>query len=367
MAVSVLAFAPHHRTNRALAAFFAVIGLEQLGSALDAVPFLPESARLVFFLVSVPAAIFVPVSYLIVLSALDTPLVARLARDGVRTALLATGIVLSALIAAVLLVGVALGLRNNVNVSFVDVSVTVYFLVLTVSLVATAGFALAATASAFRRAPRGSLQRARARWWFIAFGAQDALLASAAVLSLIGSATDPSGNAGNGFEVASSFLFPAVILVSAPLLAYGIAKTQLFDIDLRVKWGAARGAVTAILVAVFFVVEKLVETYASRVLGVTFGAISAGLMLFFVPRLNRAADRVADKAAPQVKPTSEYLAYKKVEVYRAAVESALEEGAGSIDERSHRILTRLRTKLRLSDADASAVEAEVVGAPTATG
>lgn len=360
MAVGVLAFAPHQRVNKALAAFLALAGVLQAGNVVQAFDHaLPAYASLAFFLVAVPMAGLLAPSYLFVVAALDTPLVAWLARPRARRAIWAFAGLASATIALLLVSGVIVGLRGDRNVPYVDTATTIYFLYVTASVVATAVFALVATVSAFRRSVPGSVQRGRARAWLLAFGTQDTILVLAGILNIIGSAQDPAGTANNFGERVSNVLLPAAFILSLPLLAYGIAKTQLFDIDLRVKWGAARGAVTAVLVAVFFVVEKLVESYASRVLGVTFGAIAAGLMLFFVPRLNRAADKVANKAAPSVQPTSEYVSFKKLEVYRAAVESAMEEGGGKIDERGHGILSRLRAKLKLAESDAMAVEAEV--------
>ncbi|MHB8605290.1 MAG: hypothetical protein ACYDCK_08530 [Thermoplasmatota archaeon] len=110
------------------------------------------------------------------------------------------------------------------------------------------------------------------------------------------------------------------------------------------------------LVAAFFVVEKLVETFASRTLGVFVGAIATGLMLFFVPRLNKLVEGVGNKAAPHV-TTAEYLAYKKLELYRGAVESPLADGIISPEERA--ILDRLAERLEIGAADAKAMEADV--------
>ncbi|MBI4394018.1 MAG: hypothetical protein HY556_09525 [Euryarchaeota archaeon] len=58
-------------------------------------------------------------------------------------------------------------------------------------------------------------------------------------------------------------------------------------------------------------------------------------------------------------PTAEYLTYKKLEVYRATIEGALEDG--EITERERTMLMRLRDKLGIAEADARALELELVG------
>lgn len=153
----------------------------------------------------------------------------------------------------------------------------------------------------------------------------------------------------------------AIGLVYVPLVGYAILSSQIFDIDLRLKIGISRGTMAGIGVVVVFVALKAAESYLSREIGFLAGAVAAGIVLFMAPRLNRVADKVADAAMPKVQPTPAYLAWRKLEVYRAAVESALEEG--SLTEKERAILDRLRTKLNLTPEDARAVEDEARGAP----
>jgi uncharacterized membrane protein YebE (DUF533 family) len=142
------------------------------------------------------------------------------------------------------------------------------------------------------------------------------------------------------------------------ILAYGILRTELYDIDLKLKIGIRRGTVIGI------VIEKLAEQILSREVGWVVGSVLAGLLVFLAPKLNKLGDKVATKAMPQVEPTPAYIQFKKMEVYRAAVESAQE--TGGIDARHRATLDTLRAKLGLDAKDCALVEAEVVpSAPAA--
>jgi len=71
----------------------------------------------------------------------------------------------------------------------------------------------------------------------------------------------------------------------------------------------------------------------------------------------RIGARVADTAMPSVRETSDYVAFRKMEVYKAALEGAMEDGAVSAKERE--VLRRLRESLGITDADASALERDL--------
>lgn len=77
----------------------------------------------------------------------------------------------------------------------------------------------------------------------------------------------------------------------------------------------------------FLVVGQLVSNYFNGQFGVLLGAIVAGLMLFGLDHIRHFAGRIAHAAMPSVSPTPEYLAYRKLEVYRG--------GAGRRDPRGN--------------------------------
>lgn len=155
-----------------------------------------------------------------------------------------------------------------------------------------------------------------------------------------------------------TLILPIFGVLFIALLVRALLREQLFDFDLRVKRGVKRTTVAALFLAVFFVVAQIVQAYTSTAFGLLGGAVVAGLLLFALHPVQRAAERVASVAMPRTTGTPEYLAYKKLEVYKAAVESA-HEATGGIDATQRAVLDRLRAKLGLHDDDAHAMEAEV--------
>jgi len=92
-------------------------------------------------------------------------------------------------------------------------------------------------------------------------------------------------------------------------------------------------------------------------LGNGVGLLVAALVVFFLAPLQRFAERVATVAMPNTQNTPEYAAFRKMQVYEAAVAEALQEGGISQKERS--LLVRLRDSLGGSESDAEAIEDEL--------
>lgn len=210
-------------------------------------------------------------------------------------------------------------------------------------------YGLVAAIDAWRRAPRGSVKRTRNAAYARAFGFRDAAFIALIIpLPFVAPATQLLLTGG----------ILVVQLLYVALLAHAILREHLFDIDLRLKWTVRRGVVVGIFLAAFFVVVAIAEQWLQQY-GVVFGGAAVGILLFALRPIERAADRLADAAMPNVEPTPAYVAHKKLEVYKAAVESAHE--TGGIDAREKAALDRLREKLGIAEPDARAVEREVAG------
>ncbi|HVM44589.1 MAG TPA: serine/threonine-protein kinase, partial [Candidatus Thermoplasmatota archaeon] len=134
-------------------------------------------------------------------------------------------------------------------------------------------------------------------------------------------------------------LLGVVRAASVALIVYAIARYQLFDIDLRVKHAAtalaALVAAAALAVAAWIVVRDVGATPALRGL-----VVAAAGVVALVP-LWRVARGVADRVAPRVSREGDHLYLRKLEVYRAAVESRASEGA----------LAEMRAKLALTQRE----------------
>lgn len=148
-------------------------------------------------------------------------------------------------------------------------------------------------------------------------------------------------------------------LIAVPLIAYGILRTQLFDIDLKIRWTIKQSTLAGIFVALMFLISEGASTFLSAELGNVAGLLAAAVLMFFLAPLQRFAEKVASAAMPNTQNTPEYAAFRKMQVYESALSEALAEGGVSDKERT--LLGVLRDSLGISEADAAAIEAELQG------
>lgn len=206
-------------------------------------------------------------------------------------------------------------------------------------------------------APPGSGRRRQARAYALAFGWRDLVWFG---YRHIGIPIWVRGESGGVFEsegLAFALFAPSITIVFVLLLAYGMLRTQLFDIDIKLKWTLKRSTLVAAFVALFFVVSESAALFFGDRIGPYLGILAAGALLFAIAPLQRIADRIADAAMPKVHDTAEYRTVRKHEVYQAAVESLLEDG--EITEKDRRTLATLQDQLGLMARDAHRVESLV--------
>lgn len=292
--------------------------------------------------------------YLRLLSTLPTPLAHWLRSRGFA---LVSGILLIGAPLLLAITGVVVLARGaEVEAYFEESPLGIIFplLFLATGLVSILGPVLAI--SAWRRAEHGAA-RTQAGAFAIAFIVRDMLFLGGLAMSeiLVDQLSEPARTYA---DHVSQAMLPGATLLYVPLLAYGILKTQLFDIDLRVKVGISRSTVLTIVAVVSVVVGKLADRFAQANWGWVAGVVTAVLMLFFTRALTKVGDKVAQTAMPHVQATPAYVQFKKLDIYRTAVESALETD-GRIDESERRMLDRLATKLGIAAEDRAAVEADL--------
>jgi hypothetical protein len=159
--------------------------------------------------------------------------------------------------------------------------------------------------------------------------------------------------------VAPRFLVYALgTLVAVPLIAYGILRTQLFDIDLRIRWTIKQSTFAGVIVAVIYLISEGASQFLSSELGNVAGLLAAAVLMFFLTPLQHFAERVASVAMPNTQNTPEYAAHRKMQVYEAAVTEAVPDG--NISERERALLNSLRDSLGISTVDADALETELL-------
>lgn len=269
--------------------------------------------------------------------ALNTRLVRPFGRRGARIALLCY--------AGLLYLGTQV-LPPLVAVSAVYLSMSILFV-----------FALVAAVHAWMVS--SGQARTRARIFGLAFGIRDICWGYIYFQSFRGMFVDPDALPDIAFYV----VYVLGTLVAVPLIAYGILRAHLFDIDLKIKWSIKQSTLAGIFVAVMFLISEGASTFLSAELGNVLGLLAAAVLMFFLAPLQRFAERVADSAMPRTENTPEYAAFRKMQVYESAVAEARSEGGISAKERT--LLNHLRESLGISETDAEAIERELEGQGTA--
>jgi hypothetical protein len=219
-------------------------------------------------------------------------------------------------------------------------------------------FVIIATVDAYRRALPGTLQRARARAYLVAFATIDASVLALSTTSFL----LPSSYYGVDVEGAAAWWgigWNVVQFAGIFLVVRGMLRYQLFDFDLKVKWTLKRGTLVAIVLCVFLVAAEIAEQYLQGY-GFVVGGVAIGLLLFAIRPIERAIDRMADRAMPKTTGTPEYLAQRKHQIYRAAIEDAMRDGSVSSKERA--LLLRLAENLGLSADESTRIERTVLEA-----
>lgn len=216
-------------------------------------------------------------------------------------------------------------------------------------------FALVASIDAWRKAKPG-IAKTRAGLFAVAFGFRDLFWCFTYGASVWMSATATFSPENPLFWI-TKVVYALGTLFAVPLIAYGILRAHLFDIDLKVRWTIKQSTLAALIVTFIFLVSEGVSTFLSQELGTVAGLLAAGVVIFFLTPLQQFAERIASSAMPNTKNTPEYVAFRKMQVYEAAVVDALSEGGISAKERA--LLGHLQKSLGLSDADARAIETDL--------
>jgi hypothetical protein len=150
------------------------------------------------------------------------------------------------------------------------------------------------------------------------------------------------------------------------LIAYGILRHQLLGIDVKVKWTLRQSTVAAAFIGVFFVVSEGATTFFQQSgLGPYLGIAAAGLLVFAMAPLQRAAERVASAAMPGVKGVAEMDEGERAAFYREQLALAWADGILDAGERA--MLEAQRRRLGLSQERAHDLEREVMQQRIAAG
>lgn len=157
-------------------------------------------------------------------------------------------------------------------------------------------------------------------------------------------------------------LFGLLRIGSAAVIAYGLLKFEIFDIDRKVKLAIQRSLILGAFLLVFLVVSEGIEILVSDAAGTWAGLGAAGLLTFTLKPLERGAEEVANRVMPGVDESPAYREKRKQEIYQAALERVL--GDEVLTDRERSMLTGLQQELGLDAEKARSIEARL-GAPVA--
>lgn len=216
-------------------------------------------------------------------------------------------------------------------------------------------FALVASIRAWRTATEPA--RTRARSFALAFGWRDLCWGYVYVVAVWQLWAGTMAEVPDSASDPTYAIYMLGTLVAVPLIAYGILRTHLFDIDLRIRWTIKQSTLAGAVVAIFYVISEGAARLLSSELGNLAGLFAAALVVFLLAPLQRFAERVASAAMPNTRNTPEYTAFRKLQVYEAAVTEARQGGGISPKERA--LLVRLRDSLGISIADAETLERDL--------
>jgi hypothetical protein len=244
---------------------------------------------------------------------------------------------------------VALAIFLAVFLTPLEIGVTLLYATMTLLF----AYALIASIHAWRVAAPG-IARTRAGVFVLAFGFRDVCWG---FIYTHGISLIVRGLLGEPEPDFFHIIYASGTFFAVPLIAYGILRTQLFDIDLRIRWTIKHSTVAAVFVAIFYLVSEGADRLLESEFGNIAGLIASTLVVFFLVPLQRFAERVASVAMPNTENTPEYAMFRKLQVYEAALTEALPDG--SISERERDLLNRLRDSLGISTVDANAIEREL--------
>ncbi len=116
------------------------------------------------------------------------------------------------------------------------------------------------------------------------------------------------------------------------ILAYGVLRYDIAGLDAKVQWGVSRTTVAASFIAVFFIASELAKVFFEGALDSTvLGILAAGVLLFAIAPLQRAADRLAARTVPSDR--DEEGLERAEETYRVMLRRFLADGDVSVKEK----------------------------------
>lgn len=364
MAISMAAFvyfaAPGgHAANRRLSLILLLEGCAV--GAGNGIIYVVDQAHLAYAAqaVSVTAVLGLPAAYLLLIATLDSPLVRPLKSRVAEALLVAFGagsVLAFFLNRAEFIAGVAPAWYAPYDADLGAWYINFSYFRLGVLL-----FAFVVALDAFYRA-RTAIGRRRAKAFAVAFGLFDAFriivtFLFVVLLPRLGGTPGIISTTGTLGDLVGAVVYPSVIILLIPLLALAILRTQLFDIDVKIRFTLNKGALASGALLVFFIVSQVMEQALGNQFGILGGVIAGGLF-FLISPIQKAAERLAHRAMPHAKTVDEMTGAHRAELYREQLEFAFADG--SVSKKERMLLEHLRQKLGVDKTAAQKLERKVL-------
>ena len=126
-------------------------------------------------------------------------------------------------------------------------------------------------------------------------------------------------------------------LFSALFLTYAVIAGQIDGLDLKIRFAISRSTVAGVFIAVFFIVaESAQQFFGETTQSAYLGIAAAGALVFALAPLQRAAERLAERAVPVTGPAAVSTpAATAEEAYRRALRLAWKDRALTPEEEVH--------------------------------
>ncbi|HEV8359276.1 MAG TPA: hypothetical protein VGR28_02355, partial [Candidatus Thermoplasmatota archaeon] len=236
---------------------------------------------------------------------------------------------------------------GNVYPGFAGAALNFTYVANVALTLATAGFA----AHQALRSPDEELRR-----WFRGMTAALVLVVVSVAIVALAAPEDLRRAPPPFFAGLVAFVFGLWLLVRDQALVYALLRTQLFDIDVKVRWTIKQSTVAGVFIGVFFIVSEAAQQVLSTTVGPVIGIVAAGALLFALAPLQHAAERVASAAVPGAKAAGDMTTDERRRAYLDAARLAWADGSISKDERA--MLEQFRASLGIAEQEAYRIERE---------
>ena len=147
--------------------------------------------------------------------------------------------------------------------------------------------------------------------------------------------------------------------LGASLVAYGVLRYSLFEIDVRFRVSVQRGSVVTLFLGVGWLVSEVASVWFSSAFGSEYwGVFAAAFMLLMLRPIQRIVERMVDLVIPQGPPLQSLDADEQDDFYREHV--GLMWMDGQLTPKDRIVLASLRSRLGLAPERAEHIELEVL-------